>query len=227
MQARGSSFTRGIGSRCGRGFLRAHLFVLLCIAATPLSGPAAAHRSQSAVNTSGLPIANLTHDQLRVVDRHKDAILHLAQRQISPDLKTRTLLNFANVQFSYCLWGLVPGSLTDEANPFNGCSHAYLAGSKALLDHLQRSSDDPGRAHELAGRVQADMVREHSVGQICSNGVAPLNTAEIVFPEWSGIAFNPLLALLALIAFFTLTGLLVVGRMTGGRKVSSNQYSSR
>lgn len=226
MKRRLLNVARGIGLRCGRGFSSGNLLVLLCVTATSLSDPAAAHRSQGAVNTSGLPIANLTHDQLMVVARHKNAILGLAARQIHPDLETRTLLNFVNMQFSYCLWGFVPGSLTDEDNPFNGCSHAYLAGSKALLEQLQRSSDEPELANELASRIQSDMVREHAVGVICSNGVAPLNTSEIVLPEWSGIAFNPILALLAFFGSFTLTGLLAVGRITSSRKASSNQYSS-
>lgn len=71
------------------------------------------------------------------------------------------------------------------------------------------------------------MVREHSVGQICGNGVAALNTAEIVLPEWSGMTFNPILALLGFFASFAMTGLIVAARIAGSRKVSSNQYSSR
>ena len=224
MQGRSIRFARGIRSRC-RGLRSGNLLALLCLAAASLSGPAAAHSSRGAGDTSGLPIANLSHDQLRVVDRHRSAILALAARQVHPDLQTRTLLNFVNMQFSYCLWGLIPGSLTDEDNPFNGCSHAYLAGSKALLEHLQRSSADPSKADELASRIHSDMLLSHSAGQICSNGVAPLNTAELILPEWSGIAFNPILALLGLLAFVTMTGLLVAGRLTGSRKASSNQLS--
>ncbi|MBS0269228.1 MAG: hypothetical protein JSS54_09635 [Proteobacteria bacterium] len=195
------------------------LAVLLSLVAALLSAPAGAHSSREPLNTSGLPIANLSHDQLRVMHRYKDSIVALAAREISPDVATRTLYNFVNLQFAYCLWGLVPGALTNEDSPFNGCSHAYLAGSKALLDQLQRSSSDPTEANQLAARIQSDMQREETGALICRNGVATLNTAEIVFPEWSGTAFNPLLTLLAFIVFGTLAGLFLLNRSKDIREV--------
>ncbi|HET6388089.1 hypothetical protein [Hyphomicrobium sp.] len=194
----------------------------LCLAVMVMSAPVHAHRAQDAVNTSGLTIPNLAHDELRAVYRHKAAILDLASRQIRPDLTTRTLHNFVNLQFSYCLWGLVPGSLTDEASPFNGCSHAYLSASKALLEHLRAAADDPSQAVELANRIQSDLARER-IGEICANGAARLNTAEITLPKLAGFDFNPLLTAVSLMAFFTLGGLLVGARVTGSGKASRNQ----
>ena len=195
----------------------------LWLAVMLMSAPAHAHRAQDAVNTPGLTIPNLAHDELRAVYRHKAAILALASRQIRPDLTTRTLHNFVNLQFSYCLWGLVPGSLSDEASPFNGCSHAYLAASKALLEHLRAAADDPSQAHELARRIQRDLEREQRFGEICSSGTARLNTAEIILPKLAGFDFNPLLTAVSLMAFFTLGGLLVGARVTGSGKASRNQ----
>ncbi|WP_052699327.1 hypothetical protein [Hyphomicrobium sp. 99] len=188
-----------------------NLALLLCVFTASFAGPADAHNSRAPLNTSGLPIANLTHGQLHVMDRYRNAIVDLAARQVSPDVETRTLYNFVNLQFAYCLWGLVPGALTNEDNPFNGCSHAYLAGSKALLDQLQRSSGDPAKANELASRIQSDMLRENTALQICSNGAAPLNTGEIILPEWAGVPFNPLKTLLIFIGICILTGLLLAG----------------
>jgi len=202
---------------------RRNLVVLVSLAAALFSAPAGAHSSRTPLNTSGLPIANLSHDQLSVIDRYKDSIVALAARQISPDVATRTLYNFVNLQFAYCLWGLVPGALTNEDSAFNGCSHAYLAGSKALLEQLQRSSSDPAEANQLAARIQSDMQRENSGAVICRNGVELLNTADIVFPEWSGIVFNPLLTLLAFIVVGTLTALVLVNRRKGVREVAGSE----
>ncbi len=208
--------------RSGGGTL-INLAVLLSLVAALFSAPAAAHSSRAPQNTSGLPIVNLSHDQLRVMDRYQRSIVALAAREISPDVATRTLYNFVNLQFAYCLWGLIPGALTSEDSPFNGCSHAYLAGSKALLEQLQRSSSDPAEANQLAARIQSDMQREETGALICRNGVHTLNTAEIVFPEWSGIAFNPLLTLLGFIVFGTLAGLFLLNRSKGAREVAGSQ----
>lgn len=223
MQLLWFGFARRRSSQCPSGGRLISLAVLLSLSAALLSGSAAAHSSRKPLNTSGLPIANLSHDQLRVIERYKDSIMALAARQISPDLATRTLYNFVNLQFAYCLWGLVPGALTNEDSAFNGCSHAYLAGSKALLVQLQRSSSDPAEANQLAARIQSDMQREDSGALICRNGIEPLNTAEIVFPEWSGIAVNPLLTLLAFIVFGTLAGLFLLNRSKGTREVAGSQ----
>jgi len=219
MHSRWFDFAKRHSLQCSGGGKRISLAVLLSLVAAMCSAPAGAHSSRQPLITSGLPIANLSHDQLRVMDRYKDSIVALAAREISPDVATRTLYNFVNLQFAYCLWGLVPGALANEDSPFNGCSHAYLAGSKALLDQLQRSSSDPAKANQLAARIQSDMQGQETGALICRNGVSTLNTAEIVFPEWSGTAFNPLLTLLAFIVFGTLAGLLLLNRSKDTREV--------
>ncbi|RUP10429.1 hypothetical protein [Hyphomicrobium sp.] len=223
MHSQWFGFAKRHSVRCSGGEKPVNLAVLLSLVAALFSAPAGAHSSRKPLNTSGLPIANLSHDQLRVMDRYKESIVALAAREIRPDVGTRTLYNFVNLQFAYCLWGLVPGALTNEDNPFNGCAHAYLAGSKALLEQLQRSSSDPADANQLAARIQSDMQREETGALICRNGVHTLNTAEIVFPEWSGIAFNPLLTLLGLIGFGTLAGLFLVNRSKGAREIRASQ----
>lgn len=173
---------------------------------------AAAHHRRQPSDTSGIPIANLSHGQLEVMSRHRSAILDLAGRQVGPDLRTRTLMNFVNLQYVYCLWGLVPGSLANEDNPFNECSHSYLAASKALLDHLRTVADNRTGAEALAGTISMEMVLDASALQMCRNGVAPFNTAEIIFPEWANVSFNPVVGLSGFVALSAFGGLFVVGR---------------
>ncbi len=69
---------------------------------------------------------------MAVISGYRGAILDLAQRQTQTDPTFRRLYNHGNLQYTYCLWGLMPGSLMDEESPFNECSHAYLATTKAL-----------------------------------------------------------------------------------------------
>jgi hypothetical protein len=65
------------------------------------------------------------------------AILDLAARQIPTDPTMRRLEGFINPQYFDRLWGIIAGSVGDESSPFNECSHAYLAATRALFLHLQ------------------------------------------------------------------------------------------
>ena len=75
---------------------------------------------------------------MQVIAANLPAIRDLAERQDPTDLTMRRLQDFVNLQEFACLWGMVPGSLTDEASPFNECAHSYLAGARALLMHLRQ-----------------------------------------------------------------------------------------
>lgn len=183
-----------------------------------LAENAGAHQRREPSDTSGIPIANLSHGQLDVMSRHRVAILDLAGRQARPDLKSRTLMNFVNLQYVYCLWGLVPGSLSNEDNPFNECSHSYLAASNALLDHLQKVADNRAEAEALARKISIEMLLDPSALQMCRNGVAPFNTAEIIMPELADIPFNPVIGLSGFVVLTAFGGLFAVGRR--GRKAS-------
>jgi hypothetical protein len=163
-------------------------------------------RPASDVPTSGISFPNLPHGQLKVVARYRPAILDLANRQISPDLQTRTLQNYVNLQYTYCLWGLVPGSITNENSAFNACSHAYLAASKALLDHLQKAADNRSEAGDLLSKINTAIIADATALAMCSNGIAPLNTAEIIMPEWADMSFNPLTGLAWTVAFAAIAG---------------------
>jgi len=184
-----------------------------------LMAPAAdAHSRRQASNApaSGISFPNLPHGQLKVMARYRPAVLDLANRQISPDLQTRTLQNYVNLQYAYCLWGLIPGSITNESSAFNACSHAYLAASKALLDHLQKAADNRTEAGDLLSKINTAMIADATAFAMCSNGIAPLNTAEIIMPEWADVSFNPLTGLAWTVAFAAIAGAAAMTR--SGRK---------
>src|SRR5689334_2002682 len=117
---------------CGSSFLSALLTL-------GLAAPAWVHREaagrQSPANAIVIP--NLSHGQMAVIAAHRGEILDLAARQIPTDPTMRRLEGYINLQYFECMWGLVPGSVEDENSPFNECSHAYLAATRALLVHLR------------------------------------------------------------------------------------------
>ncbi|WPE22728.1 hypothetical protein [Shinella zoogloeoides] len=75
----------------------------------------------------------MSHGALLVLDDYYGAILRLADDAKESDPVFRKLKNYARTQNYYCLWGLVPGAISDEASPFNECSHDYLSGARMLL----------------------------------------------------------------------------------------------
>lgn len=184
------------GARCrGAGGTVLWLAVAAVIA---LAGDAAHGRAQAhhradpaAIAAGGLPIPALTHGEMAVVARHGVAIRALADAQRRTDATFRRLANFAALQRTYCLWGLVPGSLADEASPFNECLHAYLAALRALLAHMQAMPEGAERARALARRIDAEMAASGAASDVCRNSADTFTTAQIIIPEWREIPQHP------------------------------------
>ena len=184
--------------------------------AVAASGRAEAHSARKSTDkTSGISIPNLTHGQLHVLTLYQSEIMSLANRQVRPNLEARTIQNYINLQLAYCLWGLVPGSISDETSPFNECTHAYLSATRALLARLQKNEDTSARANALAARINLAMLEDATALEICSNSFEPFNTAQIVMPSWSDVSFNPLGILLGFFIFGASATGLAVARKQG------------
>jgi hypothetical protein len=185
--------------------------------------PAGAHGARSGGPTSGISIPGLSHGQMAVIADYRGEILALAKRQAKTDPTFRRLLTFGDVQYSYCMWGLVPGSLRDEESPFNECSHAYLSAAQALLVHMRDISDDKQPTEALISRIDADMVRNQASFVQCQFSGETFNTADVVFPSWHHVPSHPA----SLVSFASL-GLGLLGGvilLAGGhrRKESTDQ----
>ena len=72
-----------------------------------------------------------------------------------------------------------------SSSPFNECTHAYLAATKALLMHLRDVADDRAVAQDLAAKINIAMMRDRSSLQLCRNSFDPFNTAQVIYPDWS------------------------------------------
>ncbi|TPK96499.1 MULTISPECIES: hypothetical protein [unclassified Mesorhizobium] len=164
--------------------------------------PAEAHSGSSAPPPPGIQIPGLTHGQMAVIARYRGEILELAQRQTATDPTFRRLYNHGNLQYTYCLWGLMPGSLGDEESPFNECSHAYLATAKALLTHMATMPSAERNAKALISDIDADMVRSGASWILCQYSGEAFSTGAVVEPRWRDMVFHlpSLSVLLATIA---------------------------
>lgn len=125
---------------------------------------------------------------MQVIAANLSAIQDLAKRQDPTDLTMRRLQDFVNLQKFACLWGMVPGSLTDEASPFNECAHSYLAGAQALLLHLRQmpGGDRPG-VKALVNKIELEMLSDNASLVLCRYSDEPFNTDEVISPHWSSI----------------------------------------
>jgi hypothetical protein len=187
---------------------------LACLCASPA---AAHHRVDPAdISVGGVDILNLTHGEIEVVAGHAAAILDLARAQVRTDPRFRRLANFASLQRTYCLWGLVPGSLTDEHSPFNPCTHAYLAALNLLLRHMQDMPDRPAAARALRKTIEDEMKRGEAAFEVCRHGGEAINTAKVITPRWRDIAAHPP----SLVAFAGLISMIMAGAsaLTKGRR---------
>ncbi|RAZ87045.1 hypothetical protein DPM33_27300 [Mesorhizobium hawassense] len=184
--------------------LAAHLFLASALLVM-LATSAQAHSGSSVPPPPGIQIPSLTHGQMAVIARYRGDIIDLAQRQTVTDPTFRRLYNHGNLQFTYCLWGLMPGSLGDEESPFNECSHAYLATAKALLTYMATMPSAARQAKALISDIDADMVRSGASWILCQYSGEAFSTGAVVEPRWRDVFTHPpsLAVVLATIAALT------------------------
>ncbi|TGS16209.1 hypothetical protein EN852_011435 [Mesorhizobium sp. M2E.F.Ca.ET.209.01.1.1] len=176
--------------------LAANFFVATALLVS-LAASAQAHSGSSAPPPPGIQIPSLTHGQMAVIAHYRGQIIDLAQRQTVTDPAFRRLYNHGNLQFTYCLWGLMPGSLGDEESPLNECSHAYLATAKALLAYMATMPAAEREAKALISDIDADMVRSGASWILCQYSGEAFSTGAVIEPRWQDIVFHlPSLAVL-------------------------------
>jgi hypothetical protein len=182
--------------------------VLIALAALLLAGPARAHHARplSEAEKAGVAIANLTHGQMRVMAGWRAPILALAATVFRPDWSLHRLLVHEEIQFHACAFGLMPGAITDEASPFNECSHAYLATDLEILRRLTTSEERGGEARALMDKVSLDMATNADALLGCQYSGESFNTASTVYPDFAGIPRHWPSALVALGLLFGVAG---------------------
>ncbi|MFY9877607.1 MAG: hypothetical protein WAL20_18500 [Rhodomicrobium sp.] len=171
-------------TRCA---LRLRFWLCAGLAAIAAVIPAAAHHRGVPHDgpVLGVAIAAITHGEMLLIAKYRTLILDLAARQPVTDPALRRLEGFVSLQYFTCFRGLVPGSLSDESSPFNECSHAYLAGTRALLAHIVQMPGDQSAAKALQERINAEIASDPAFGAFCSNSQEVFDSATIVTPDWT------------------------------------------
>lgn len=177
------------------------------------TGAALAHGGRTAGPDSGVEIPNLTHGQMAVIADFSAEIFSLAGRIPRPSQDFQRILNYGNIQKTYCAWGLMPGSATDEDSPFNECSHGYLAAAKDLLIRMGAAAPHDREIVALTNRVDLAMIQNDNALSICQYSEDNFNTAALLKPDWLAVIRHrpSVLSLFFLAAIFSM-GLFAVRR---------------
>lgn len=169
-------------------FLRRHLGgVVLALAMIFAPGQSIAHSFSVGGSTAGLPIPSLSHGEMAIIEPYQGAIIDLALSAFDTNEPFRRVLNFAQIQYATCLWGMMPGGVTDEASPFNECSHAYLAATKVVLLDMRTMPRERKRANDLVSRIDKDMVMNSMSLITCQFSTETFNTANVISPQWTAV----------------------------------------
>lgn len=148
---------------------------------------AMAHVFAPPADRSGVTIPSISHGEMAVLSRYRGEVLNLAEESGQGDAEIRALVMFTGLQSANCAWGLVPGSVTDEANPLNECAHAELAGVKAILFRLRDLPAAQPMAGDLVSRIDRDMTLAGAALIQCEFSAEGFNTASPVVPDWSAV----------------------------------------
>jgi hypothetical protein len=179
--------------------------ILLFLAFLLTSGICFAHSQRlPSGERNGLPFESVSHGELVVLERHSASIFKLAHSSTQTDLTFRRLMNYASIEYSYCLWGLAPRAALDEASPFNECTHAYLSAQKALLLYMRSIPDVKRQAGELISKIDEEAVLSGAALIGCVFTGEQFTTAEFVTPHWELLIGHwPSLLALALVVSLT------------------------
>ncbi|MBX4927854.1 hypothetical protein [Rhizobium binae] len=156
-----------------------------------IAGNCLAHGRSAGGSHAGLDIPEISHGEMAVISDYRRGIIELASQAVDTNEPFRRILNYAEIQYSYCIWGRVPGSVTDEESPFNECAHAYLAATKAVLMAMRDMPREAHAAGEIISAVDADMVRRGLALITCRFSGEAFNTADIIKPRWSQVPLHP------------------------------------
>lgn len=182
------------------------LAIALAFLLSAIALPAWAHSRAPGGPTSGISIPSLSHGEMAVIAAHRGDIIDLALRAADTNEDFRRVLNYAQIQYSYCLWGVVPGSIGDEESPFNECAHAYLAATKAVLLQMRTMPGEAAAAGDIVSAIDVELIERQLSLILCRFSGEAFNTADVIRPDWSGIPRHP-----ASMASFTLAALLLAG----------------
>jgi hypothetical protein len=193
--------------------------VLVVTALLLFAAPASAHHYTPPGSTSGLSLPSVSHGQMVVLADHRAEILDLADAQYPTDRPFREIENFVRLQSFYCLGGYIPDSISNEHSPFNECTHAYLAGLRALLLHLQALPGNRSAIVALRAKIDVEMLEKHASLVLCRFSDEPFNTADVIMPRLSGVATD--------LSSLAIVGLLVSLAVLGGSSIASLTASRR
>lgn len=168
--------------------MRPHsVFVAACIYWSLGIAGVDAHDLPAPENTNGYPIPAIDHGAMEAIAPFEGRIISLARTVEKPSQHLHALLLHNEIQRANCLWYVIPGSITDEINPLNGCAHAGMAGLREILSELIEQPETHMAATAIVSDLDYEMVLLGSSFIKCSFSADTFNTASQIRPNWGEV----------------------------------------
>jgi hypothetical protein len=140
----------------------------------------------------GVEIPEILHGQKAVFDAHRAEVLALAAEVAPDDATVRELSSYVADQYRAAWFGLMPGAMESDASPFHLPTHGYLAGTRALMLHLEKpeilalmAKTDQERVKALGKEISADLMAAGTMSmEVCAESATAFNTTQPVAPNW-------------------------------------------
>ncbi|HEX2859829.1 MAG TPA: hypothetical protein VHP58_06510 [Alphaproteobacteria bacterium] len=160
-------------------------YFVACLAV--LAGLAFGGTAQASSHTrvyESLNVQPLLHNQLNAMDANRPAIVALAEKLLPTDTEVVALRHFIIAQRRACMGGVVPAFYAGmEGSPFHLCTHAFLAGTQALLKRLELVAGHRLDVQVLSEQVKMDLLAD-GAGPVCVNSATSFNTDTIHGVDW-------------------------------------------
>ncbi|MDE1994690.1 MAG: hypothetical protein KGI75_19455 [Rhizobiaceae bacterium] len=160
---------------------------VVCLALFAGVATAQAHSFRPSGSNAGIPIPSIGHGEMAIIASHQRNIMNLALSALDTNEEFRRVLNFSQLQNTVCMWGVMPGSISDETSPFNECSHAYLAAVKMVLLQMRTMPAEAKRAEQLVSQIDEEMVLNGMALISCQFSAETFNSADVISPNWLDI----------------------------------------
>lgn len=141
----------------------------------------------------GVAIPEILHGQKPVFDAHRTEVLALAAEVAPDDATVRELSSYIADQYAAAWYGMMPYAMESDASAFHLPTHGYLAGTRALMKHLEKpeilalmSEVDRERVQHLGKQIDLDLAQAGTMGmEGCAESATTFNTTQPVGPKWA------------------------------------------
>lgn len=178
--------------KCVRFYLFSGLLALMAMVGAVTPSHASNHSKTVAEleSLSGMTVPALAMNQMEAYAAVRGTVVVLGDRLLADDPRGIVIGRFVARQYAACYRMVLPGAVTDEANPLHPCTHGVLAGTAALLKRLKAVAGDDDGVRAVAAEVDRMLLTGGHLS-LCAYSAAPVPMDRLVTPTLRDIGRHP------------------------------------